>query len=521
MAKWIPERFLISLLLLALLSGGLLSACTATDAETAAAEEAAVQTTTVRRGDISITATGAGTVIPAAEVSLGFAGSGTLAEVAVRVGDVVAAGDVLARLDATDAAQAVAEAELQLAQSVLQTDGSATQTGISFSDIAVEQARISLDEAQAELDDLLNWQPDADEIALAQAQLDAAQASYQAALGQSAASSNNVQVSAISLEQAQRSLDDAQAAYDTAFDPGREWELTDPRRATQLENERNAAENALQRAQDNLTIAQLDYNGTVAGSASGSVAGARTNVVSAEQALVAAQTGPTDDAIDLARKALRSAELSHQQALLNQEADGLSLRQAQMARDAAEQALAETVLTAPLAGTVTSISASPGESVSGTFITLADLSRPMLEVYVDETDLDKVALDYPAEVVFDAFPDETFSGAIVEVDPSITTTSGVSAVRAVVRLDYNRPQTLPAGLNATVDIIGGEATNALLVPLEALREISPGQFMVFVMRDGAPVLTPVEIGLTNFAFAEILSGLAQGDVVTTGVVETQ
>ncbi|MCA9968548.1 MAG: hypothetical protein KC423_30090, partial [Anaerolineales bacterium] len=77
------------------------------------------------------------------------------------------------------------------------------------------------------------------------------------------------------------------------------------------------------------------------------------------------------------------------------------------------------------------------------------------------------------------------------------------------------------GLNATVEVIGGRATNALLVPVEALREISPGEYALFVMENDEPKLTFVEVGLMDFTFAEIKSGVQAGDVVTTGVIETQ
>jgi RND family efflux transporter MFP subunit len=519
MAK-LSKHFAAGLLMVGLVVSAL-TACTVNGEAEIEATAQEVQTSVVRRGDITISATGAGNVIATTDISLGFPSGGTLAKLRVKVGDEVAAGDELAVLDSNDAQQSVTQSELQLAQTELQTDAAATQTGISFNDIAIEQALMTLEQAQAQLDELLNWQPDEAEIALAQAQLDAAQANYQAALGQSAATDNNLQVAAINLEQVKRSLADAQAAYNTAFDPGRDWELNDPRRATQLENERDAAASALQRAQDNMAIARLEYDGAVASSASGSVAGALSSVLSAEQALVAAQTSPTDDEIEAARIAVRQADLAYKQALLNEEADDLSLLQAQLDLESARQILADTTLIAPMAGIITAINASPGETVSGAFITIADLAQPLLEVYVDETDLDKVAVGYNVDVVFDAFPDETFSGKVVQVDPSITSTGGVSAVRTLVQLDYNRPQTLPIGLNATVDIIGGEALDALIVPVEALREITPGEYVVFIMRDGEPVLTPVEVGLTNFAFAEIKSGLQMGDVVTTGLVATQ
>ena len=498
-----------------------LAGCTAGEATEAEAAAQEVQTSAVRTGDITLSATGAGTVIAANDVSIGFAGSGTLAELRVAVGDEVQAGDVLAVLSDAAAREAVTDAELALLQAQLQTDADATQTGLSFNDIAVESARMTLEQAQADLDDLLNWTEDADEIALAQAQLDAAQASYQAALGQSVSGSASITVSEISVAQAERSLAEAESAYTTAFDPGRDWELNDPRKADALEAEREGAAASLLRAQENLQIAQVEHDATVAGTASGSIAAAQSSLLSAQQALATAQSGPTEDEIATAQSTLRAAELALDQALLNQEADGLSLRQAELNVESARQTLADTQLTAPMSGTITAITASPGESVSGAFVTLADLSSPLLEVYLDETDLGNVAVGYAAEAILTAFPEETFSGEVIQVDPAITTTGGVSAVRALVRLDYSKPQTLPTGLNATVDIIGGQALNTLIVPVEALREITSGEYAVFVMRDGEPVLTPVEVGLMNAAFAEILSGVELGDTVTTGTVATE
>jgi hypothetical protein len=58
------------------------------------------------------------------------------------------------------------------------------------------------------------------------------------------------------------------------------------------------------------------------------------------------------------------------------------------------------------------------------------------------------------------------------------------------------------------------------VPVEALRELSPGEYAVFVMEDDKPVMRIVEVGLMDYTNAEIVSGLVQGDVISTGVVET-
>ena len=246
-------------------------------------------------------------------------------ELFVYVGDEVKAGDVLARLYDTDAQQAIADAELQLIQESMQMDGNATLTGVSYNDIAIEQAQINLELAQAYLEQLLNWQPNEDEIAQAEANLDSAQATYQAALGQESASANSITVSSINLESAQRSMAEAQAAYDLAFDPAREWELNDPRLGPQLAAERDKATRILQAAQDSLAIAQAQYNASVTSTNSSNSTSAQSNILAAQLALQAVQVGPSAEEIAAAETAIRQAELALQQVLLNQEAGSILL----------------------------------------------------------------------------------------------------------------------------------------------------------------------------------------------------
>ena len=85
-----------------------------------ATQEPPLQTSTVRQGDLVVSATGAGTVIPAQEVQLGFPSSGVLKELNVQVGDKVEAGTILARVDDTDAKAQAAQAEISLRQAQIQ-----------------------------------------------------------------------------------------------------------------------------------------------------------------------------------------------------------------------------------------------------------------------------------------------------------------------------------------------------------------------------------------------------------------
>ncbi len=234
-----------------------------------------------------------------------------------------------------------------------------------------------------------------------------------------------------------------------------------------------------------------------------------------------------------AQVALAQAEVNELQRKVDRLQNGpdpteVALAEAELANAKAQLKLAQEemetqYLVAPMDGIILEVDAQVGSIVgTGSIITLASLIPPTLEVYVDETDLNSVGVGYEVEVVFDALPDQTFRGRVIRVDPSLSTVDNVSAVRAIVQLDeasFAKPQVLPIGLQASVEVIQSQAENVLLVPVEALREISEGKYAVMVIENGTPKLRPVEVGLMDLTYAEILSGLSEGEVVSTGTVE--
>jgi len=108
------------------------------------------------------------------------------------------------------------------------------------------------------------------------------------------------------------------------------------------------------------------------------------------------------------------------------------------------------------------------------------------------------------------------------VDPALVTVGGTLAVQAWASMDFASGQVnLLGGMNAEVEVIAGEARGVLLVPVQALRELGPDQYVVFVVQpDGEMELRPVEVGLMDFVNVEIISGLEPGEVVSTGVEES-
>ncbi len=423
------KRPVIMLLIALLIAGvGGYAYFTQTAQAAQAPAEPALQTAKVRTGDIRITASGAGTLTPAAEIDLAFRTGGTLIELPVKVGDTVKANDVIARLDDTAARLQVAQAEL------------------------------NLQGAQAKFDDL-------------------------SASAATSIDPNRLTAASIAVKQATDALAEAQANYAAVFDQARDWELNDPRLADKLLAARDAAAKTLSKAQDALTVARSQYTVTASGLA---------------------------DTLDADQSTLSQA--------------ALTLEQAKLSLDSARLTLSNTVLLAPIAGTVTAVKADVGEAVgTGSIVTLSDLDQSLIRLVVEENDASKIAIDRPISVVFDAAPEVTFNGTIVRVDPLLVTVDGSPAVQAWATLDTaDSAITLISGMSAEVEIIAGEAKNALLVPAQALRELAAGSYAVFVVGEDEQLkLTPVTVGLRDFANVQILSGLKAGDMVSTGTVETK
>jgi HlyD family secretion protein len=198
--------------------------------------------------------------------------------------------------------------------------------------------------------------------------------------------------------------------------------------------------------------------------------------------------------------------------------------QTKHALETAEYNLNATKLIAPISGTVTALDINVGDLANGSpVITVSNLDQPYaLNAYLDAEDWGQVQVGYEVEVSFDIIPDPVFTGTVTGVYPTLDTTSSNSAlVHITARLNDAIAYELPSGSAASVDVVGGRAENAVLVPIEALHEIGGAEYTLFVMENGKLRLRVVEVGLQDLTKAEIISGLDAGDIITTGVVETK
>lgn len=455
-----------------------------------------LQTAKATVGDLTLFASGTGTIIPAAESKLSFNSSGQVSAIVVKVGDHVDAGQVLAQLDDTD-------------------------------------AKVSLAEAQ----DAMNKLTSSSAIATAKQTLATAQASFVSAKATLAhLISPEVLYWEENVTQREQILADAKTANQTDTLDAAKKKVSD-------------AEASLKFAQDSLTyfqgVYQSDYipaTFTQYQTRRGRHGGTVQQVIQIEDPntgkLINEVYPPTEGEIGMARAAydLAKASVAEAQTYLDVLNSGdipdgptganlVTFTQTKHALETAQYNLEATKLVAPISGTVSALTITVGDlATKGTsVITISNYDQPYsLDAYTDAKNWGDIQTGYAINATFDILPDQVFKGVVTNVYPTLDTTSSNSAlIHFTARLDTPVPYNLPASSSTSINVIGGNATNAVLIPIEALHQAGDGKYGVFVLANGKIKLRLVTVGVMNLTKAEIISGLKAGDVVTTGVVKTK
>jgi macrolide-specific efflux system membrane fusion protein len=123
-----------------------------------------------------------------------------------------------------------------------------------------------------------------------------------------------------------------------------------------------------------------------------------------------------------------------------------------------------------------------------------------------------------ANITVDAIPNKVLTGSVKFISPFGTASGNVIKFAVTVELDPTDVE-LRGGLSATADISVYSAKNVLLVPVSVIVETHQGPVVAVINpATGQPEYKPVTLGQQNFQYAEVLSGLKEGDKVTvTGV----
>lgn len=179
-------------------------------------------------------------------------------------------------------------------------------------------------------------------------------------------------------------------------------------------------------------------------------------------------------------------------------------------------------ITAPMAGTVLSLSVRQGQTVNANqsapvILTLADLETMTVRASVSEADVGKLVPGM--EVYFTTLgdPERRWTGTLRQVLPQPTVENNVVLYNALFEVDNADHRLLPS-MTAQVFFVVERASDAVIVPLTALQSGRDGSASVQVMAAGMPQPRAVTVGLRNRVSAAIVGGLEPGEEVVTGQV---
>ena len=213
-----------------------------------------------------------------------------------------------------------------------------------------------------------------------------------------------------------------------------------------------------------------------------------------------------------------------------------------------EQALSETTLTSPIAGTVTAVNGSVSETVSGSnsasssnsgsgstgstgasasssssssssssgFITITNLHSLEVVSPFAEADISNIAVGDPSTVSLAALPNTDLAARVTAVAPTSTVSSNVVTYDVTIAIE-DPPSDVKVGMTANVSVITASRTGVMVLPSAAITTTGTIS-TVALLEHGTTVTREVVTGLVGSSTTQIVSGLKVGDVVVEPTV---
>ena len=197
------------------------------------------------------------------------------------------------------------------------------------------------------------------------------------------------------------------------------------------------------------------------------------------------------------------------------------LQQAQGALQVIQSQLNDTILRAPFAGVVTRIYAEPGAFVtpttSGSTVSSATSSSVLalaatnqVVAKVPESSLPQLRLGQTAKIVADAYPEQPFTGRIVQIAVQSVVEQNVNSFEVRLAVE-DAQQRLRAGMNTAVTFQVGVLPNALVVPTVAI--VRQERRAGVLLAEHPPRFQPIRTGVSVRDKTVVLEGLKEGDKV--------
>ena len=201
------------------------------------------------------------------------------------------------------------------------------------------------------------------------------------------------------------------------------------------------------------------------------------------------------------------------------------VRQAQASLDSVKNQIQNSIIEAPINGTITKIKYDPGEQVGMNVSIIHLLTDNQLEVEIDisETDINKISKNDQVEITLDAFGDDLkLYGQVYDIEPAETIIQDVTYYKTKIKFDTpeNLEQEIKPGMTANATIITAEKKDILVVPARAIVEKNGQGKIVRVLENDQVKEINVITGIYgDEGLVEILSGLKEGQEIITYIKE--
>ncbi|MBU0766311.1 efflux RND transporter periplasmic adaptor subunit [Patescibacteria group bacterium] len=200
------------------------------------------------------------------------------------------------------------------------------------------------------------------------------------------------------------------------------------------------------------------------------------------------------------------------------------VNQAAAEYDRAKAQFDDTVLRAPIDGTITKVNLKPGEFTGG--LDLQEYSFSMLgaspyriDMFVAEIDIPKVQMSQTGAIDLDAFPEENFIIKVSEIDPAASNIDGVSKYR--VKLDFiKQDDRLKIGMTGDSEIFTNKREDIVIIPGRAVLTSDEGKIVRIYTKDGEIEERIVETGMSGEGGdIEVVSGIEEDETIVILIKE--
>ena len=464
--KWI---IIIVIAVVVLVSGGLLlrgQFAKATKEDTSSAPE--IKTATVERGNIEVTIDATGTIEPLNIVEVSSKASGKILEITVEEGDYVEQDNVIARIETTYVAADLEQAKADFNASQARFDQSKINIELQKEQttIQIKQAKEKLAEVEKQLEQLreqirIEKLTNQRQLNDAKNSIEMAQLRYKLLTSDTVREEDKKRAEA-SVNQAKANRDLAQKEYD---------------RKQQLFGKQYISKSDLDSAETQLQSAQAQYD-----SAKQQFELVKEPASEAELALSQAEIKKAQFAIDAANEQIekeqyRDLEIKIQEHRVTQAKDALELAfankkqinlkekdlessnaqlmRSQSALQLAEESYEDTVIRAPISGTILEKRVEEGQVIVSSFsggggrggsvssegqvlVTMADLEKVYVATEVDETDIGKVKVGQSVTITVEAYPDEPLPGEVLRIAPQGQVVQNVTTFKVITEIKNPR-----------------------------------------------------------------------------------